>query len=210
MRLVRWGVDMDAAGWDERYAGSELVWSAGPNTFVEEICAPLAPGRALDLAAGEGRNSLWLAERGWEVTAVDFSAVGLEKARRAADARGVRLTTEVADLIAYEPSPSGFDLVMIVYLHLGAAELPGIIERAARAVAPGGRLVVVGHDVENLERGTGGPQVAEVLTTVPGVLAAIEPVGLRVERADLAERPVVTGDGSAAIALDTVVVGVRA
>ena len=77
-------------------------------------------------------------------------------------------------------------------------------------VAPGGRLVVVGHDVENLERGTGGPQMAEVLTTVPGVLAALEPVGLTIDRAEVAERPVIAADGSAAIALDTVVVGRRA
>jgi len=201
---------MDAAGWNERYAGTDLVWSAGPNVFVEAICSPLAPGRALDLAAGEGRNALWLAERGWEVTAVDFSSVGLDKALRAAEARDVRLETEVADLTSYVPTSEGYDLVLIVYLHLGAAELPLIIEGAARAVAPGGRLVVVGHDVENLERGTGGPQMAEVLTTVPGVLSALEPMGLAIERAEVAERPVIAADGSAAVALDTVVVGRRA
>jgi SAM-dependent methyltransferase len=201
---------MDAAGWNERYAGTDLVWSAGPNVFVEAICSPLAPGRALDLAAGEGRNALWLAERGWEVTAVDFSSVGLDKALRAAEARDVRLETEVADLTSYVPTSEGYDLVLIVYLHLGAAELPLIIEGAARAVAPGGRLVVVGHDVENLERGTGGPQMAEVLTTVPGVLAALEPMGLAIDRAEVAERPVIAANGSAAVALDTVVVGRRA
>ena len=75
---------MDAAGWDERYAASELVWSAEPNRFVAEVCADLAPGRALDLAAGEGRNAIWLAQRGWDVTATDFSAVGLDKGRRLA------------------------------------------------------------------------------------------------------------------------------
>lgn len=201
---------MDAAGWNERYAETDLVWSAGPNVLIEEICSPLAPGRALDLAAGEGRNALWLAERGWEVTAVDFSSVGIDKAHRSAQARGVRLESEVADLTSYVPTSEGYDLVLIVYLHLGAAELPLIIEGAARAVAPGGRLVVVGHDVENLERGTGGPQMVEVLTTVPGVLAALEPVGLAIDRAEVAERPVIAADGSAAIALDTVVVGRRA
>ena len=200
---------MDADGWNERYAGTDLVWSAGPNAFVEQICSSLTPGTALDLAAGEGRNALWLAELGWEVTAVDFSSVGLEKARRAAVARGVHLETEEADLTSYEPARDRFDLVLIVYLHLGAAELPPIIEGAARAVAPGGRLVVIGHDVENLERGTGGPQVAEVLTTVPGVLAAVEPVGLVIDRAEVAERSVTAADGTSAVALDTVVVGRR-
>ncbi|MFD0328131.1 methyltransferase domain-containing protein [Streptacidiphilus monticola] len=79
---------MDAEDWDRRYAAEELVWSAGPNRFVAEELAGLTPGRALDLAAGEGRNALWLAEQGWRVDAVDWSAVGLDKARRAAAARG--------------------------------------------------------------------------------------------------------------------------
>lgn len=199
---------MDAAGWDERYAGTELVWSAGPNVFVEEICAGLEPGSALDLAAGEGRNSVWLAERGWDVTAVDFSAVGLAKAERMARERGVSIRTEVADLTEFEPEAGAHSLVLVVYLHLGARELPAILDRAARAVAPGGRLVVIGHDLDNLGRGTGGPQVAEVLTTVPGVLEAIAPAGLRVERAEVAERSVTSADGSLATALDTVVVAV--
>ena len=73
------GCDVDAAGWDERYAATDLVWSAGPNQFVEAACADLPPGRAVDLAAGEGRNAIWLARRGWQVTAVDFSQVGLDK-----------------------------------------------------------------------------------------------------------------------------------
>ena len=74
---------MDARAWDERYAATELVWSAGPNQFVESELKDLRPGRALDLAAGEGRNAIWLAEQGWEVTAVDFSLVGLDKGRAA-------------------------------------------------------------------------------------------------------------------------------
>ena len=75
---------MDAEAWDERYADSELVWSVEPNQFVAAECADLPPGRALDLAAGEGRNSIWLARRGWDVTAVDFSQAGLDKGRRLA------------------------------------------------------------------------------------------------------------------------------
>ncbi|MCI3276673.1 class I SAM-dependent methyltransferase [Streptomyces cylindrosporus] len=95
---------MDAATWDERYRGSELVWKAEPNRFVAEDLAGLkASGRAVDLAAGEGRNSVWLAERGWEVDAVDFSAVALEKAERLAADRGVRLRTVRADLTAGHP-----------------------------------------------------------------------------------------------------------
>ncbi|MFL6133228.1 MAG: class I SAM-dependent methyltransferase, partial [Nocardioidaceae bacterium] len=72
---------MDARAWDERYAASELIWSATPNRFVEAELTSLPPGRAVDLAAGEGRNALWLADRGWHVTAVDFSLAGLDKGR---------------------------------------------------------------------------------------------------------------------------------
>ena len=72
---------MDAEAWNERYRTSELMWSAGPNQFVEAELADLAPGRAVDLAAGEGRNAIWLARRGWQVTAVDFSQVALDKGR---------------------------------------------------------------------------------------------------------------------------------
>ena len=77
---------MDSEAWDERYAATELVWSAEPNQFVAAECADLAPGRAVDLAAGEGRNAIWLAGRGWAVTAVDFSSVALERGRRLAAA----------------------------------------------------------------------------------------------------------------------------
>ena len=77
---------MEREQWDERYRADELIWKVEPNRFLVEEVAGLVPGRALDLACGEGRNALWLAERGWQVTAVDFSAVGLEKARRLASA----------------------------------------------------------------------------------------------------------------------------
>src|ERR1700754_3536553 len=101
---------MDADAWDERYAATELVWSAGPNRFVEEECADLQPGRALDLAAGEGRNALWLAERGWSATAVDFSAVALDRARSLAGQRlgehAGTVTLIRADVRDYVPRPA--------------------------------------------------------------------------------------------------------
>src|ERR1022692_4898294 len=78
---------MKSEEWDKRYAGQELVWTAEPNRFVVAELKDLAPGRALDLGAGEGRNAVWLASAGWQVTAVDFSAVGLDKGRRLAENR---------------------------------------------------------------------------------------------------------------------------
>ena len=114
---------MDQTAWDERYAGPELVWGAGPNCFVTEELAALEPGRALDLGTGEGRNAIWLAARGWQVTGVDFSAVGLARAAELARQRGVDVGWVKADLLSYQPSPAGYDLVLIAYIQLPADEL---------------------------------------------------------------------------------------
>ena len=198
---------MDADAWDDRYRDTELVWSAGPNMFVEQHCKDLPPATAIDLAAGEGRNAIWLAERGWQATAVDFSAEAIDKVRQIAERRGVALDTEVADLTGYVPTPGGYDLVVIAYLQLIDAELTPILRRAAEAVSPGGRLVLVSHDLTNLESGHGGPQHPAVLTTPDQVVAAIGEA-LTVEVAETAERRVPTDDGDKT-ALDTVVVASR-
>ncbi|MFC7739793.1 class I SAM-dependent methyltransferase [Nocardiopsis composta] len=97
---------MDSKAWDERYRATGLVWGAGPNRFVVEQTEGLAPGRALDLAAGEGRNAVWLAERGWRVTAVDFSPVAVERGRRIAAERGADVEWAAADVRAYTPNPA--------------------------------------------------------------------------------------------------------
>lgn len=198
---------MDANTWDERYRDTELMWSAGPNAFVEEICSGFEPGRSIDLAAGEGRNALWLAEQGWDSTAVDFSAVAIDKAAAIAERRGITITTVVADLTSYTPTPAGYDLVVIAYLQLPAEQLGPILERAAAAVAPGGHLVLVNHDLDNLEHGYGGPPRAEVLTTPDQVVAAIGAT-LTVDRAETVDRHVQTDDGPR-VAKDTLVVAHR-
>lgn len=198
---------MDAAAWDERYAASERVWSAGPNEFVEQVCGALAVGRAIDLAAGEGRNALWLASRGWDATAIDFSSVAIDRARATAAERDIALRTEVVDLETYVPQAAGYELVLIAYLHLPAVVWRPVLERAAAAVAPGGRLVIVGHDRTNLEHGVGGPQDAAVLTSPDDIVAVISP-DLEVERAEVVDRAVSTDDGPR-VAKDTLVVAVR-
>ncbi len=185
---------MDAPDWNRRYAETELVWSAGPNRFLAAEAAELPPGRALDLACGEGRNAIWLAERGWQVTAVDFSEVAVEKGRK----RNAEVEFAVADLLAYEPAEAAFDLVIVFYLQLPAGELRTVLRRAARAVAPGGTFLLVGHDLRNLAEGHGGPQDATVLYTPEDVAGAIGE--LELERAETVKRPV---DG--AVALDVLV-----
>lgn len=198
---------MDAQTWNQRYRDSELVWSTGPNLFVEELCRDLTPGRSIDLAAGEGRNAIWLAEQGWDSTAVDYSDVAIEKAHQLAERRGVTVTTEVADLTTYEPTPDGYDLVLVAYLQLSDEQLAPILRRAAAAVAPGGTFLLVCHDRENLEHGYGGPQQIDVLTSPDQVVAELG-AGFTIERSEVAERRVQTDDGER-VALDTIVLARR-
>ena len=177
---------MDRSSWDERYRTEELVWKAEPNRFLVAEVGSLRPGRALDLACGEGRNALWLAEWGWEVVGVDFSAVGLDKARSLAASRGLRVELVEADLREWDPPEASFDLVVLMYLHLPAADRRQVLAAASRALAPGGTLLVVGHDSTNLTDGVGGPQDASVLYT-PDEIAAELP-GVKLERAERVRR----------------------
>ena len=200
---------MDSRRWDERYAGAEFEWTTRPNQCVTAELADLPPGRALDLAAGEGRNSVWLAERGWRVTAVDFSRVGLAKGRQLATARGVgeaRIDWILADLYDYEPDQGSFDLVLITYFHAGADLRVAVLARAAAALAPGGNLLVVGYDLTNLTEGVGGPQYPEVLYTPESITAEVS--GLRVLRAGRVRRTV-DRDGVSGTAIDTLVLAAR-
>lgn len=173
---------MKREDWDRRYAERELVWSAEPNRFLVAETGELRPGRALDLACGEGRSSLWLAERGWKVTAVDYSGVALAKARRIAERRGVAVDWVLADLLDYEPEPGAFDLVLVLYLHVRADERRRILAAAAAAVAPGGTFLLLGHDLANLTEGWGGPSDASLLYT-PDEIAAELP-GLELVKAE--------------------------
>ena len=177
---------MDADSWDRRYAETDLVWSADPNRFVAAELADVPPGTAVDLAAGEGRNALWLASLGWRVTAVDFSAVALDKGRRIARARGLDVEWVPADLADYTPPAA--DLVLVAYLHVPPPLWRTVLARAVAAVAPGGTLLLVGHDSTNLTEGTGGPQDLERLWSVDDIVAALGE--LRVRRADRVRRPV--------------------
>lgn len=188
--------------WDRRYAGKELVWTAQPNRLVAAEVAALAPGRALDLACGEGRNAVWLAERGWRVTGIDFSVVALEKARGLADRRDVAVDWLVADVLDHELDARAFDLVLVCYLQLPAGELARALRSAASAVAPGGTLLVLGHDSTNLADGHGGPKDPSVLFTPEDVLGSIG--DLVVERAEKVQRTVALEEGEA-VAIDAFV-----
>jgi SAM-dependent methyltransferase len=181
---------MDAGAWDERYAAADQVWSVEPNQFVAAELADLAPGTAVDLACGEGRNAIWLAGRGWTVTGIDFSEVALERARQRAEDRHV--TWVVGDALTVDLPQ--VDLVVLAYLQLPAEQRRTAVRRAFAALAQGGTLFVVAHDSTNLTEGTGGPQDPAVLYTAEDVLADLAGEELEVVRAERVPRTVTKDD----------------
>ena len=190
---------MDAQDWDARYA-ERAQWSTGPNALVAALLADLPPGRAVDLAAGEGRHARWLAGLGWQVTAVDFSAVGLDRGRAAPGADAVRWV--VGDVLRWTPEEPDLDLVLVAYLHLLQADTVALLSRAVGWLRPGGRLLVLGHDADNPTRGVGGPQDPAILHSTDR-LAPVADL-LEVDRLEQVERPTPAGT-----ALDTLLFGRR-
>ncbi|HEU4972830.1 MAG TPA: class I SAM-dependent methyltransferase [Gaiellaceae bacterium] len=157
--------------WDARYAGVENLWAAKPNRFLVAEVADLEPGRALDLACGEGQNAIWLATLGWQVTGVDYSEVAIAKARGRAERDEVDAEFVCADLVTYEPGSSVFDLVVVLYLHIPSRERHVVLDRATAALAPGGTFLLVGHDTLNMTEGVGGPSDPDIHFT-PDEIAA--------------------------------------
>ncbi len=188
---------MDSQDWDRRYQAEESLWSLEPNRWVADYAGPLPSGRALDLACGEGRNAIWLAELGWRVVGVDFSQVALDKAVRRTEGRpsvAGRIDWQHADLLDYLPDARAFDLVLVSYLHLPAADRRRVLCRAADAVSEGGILMIIGHDSANLTEGTGGPQDPAILYSAADLLAELDDAtaggGWSVQEAAALRRPV--------------------
>jgi SAM-dependent methyltransferase len=188
-----------AQEWDQKYAEKQQ-WSSEPSALVAELLADLPAGDAVDLAAGEGRHALWLAGRGWRVTAVDFSEVGLARGRSQPGAEQVSWVS--ADVLAWPASPESFDLVLIAYLHVPIDDLLALLRRAVGWLRPGGRLLTLGHDLDNLSRGVGGPQEPAILHS----LERLAPIAalLEVDRFEQVLRPTPAG-----VAVDTLLWGRR-
>ncbi|MEV0294554.1 methyltransferase domain-containing protein [Nocardia sp. NPDC050710] len=218
---------MEPADWDARYAQSELVWGAPPNaTVVEHVYGlerhtplhPDTPGgeipalpRALDLACGEGRNALWLATHGWQVHAVDYSQVGIDKGRTVATrlSRSVRgrITWQCADVTDFDSAGiSGpYELILMVFLHLPADQRRIVLHRAANLLTPGGTLLILGHDTRNLTEGFGGPKDPSILFTPDDIVADLRPESghLRVRIAERILRPTEERDAIDALVVAT-------
>jgi SAM-dependent methyltransferase len=178
--------------WDRRYAEVDNLWSRKPNRWLMAEVEGLSPGRALDLACGEGQNAVWLAEKGWKVLGVDYSSVAIARARERASAAGVDADFLCADLLELEPEPRAYDLVIVLFLHLPSQDHHTVLARAAEALGPAGTFVFIGHDLANLTEGVGGPSDPDLLHT-PDDIAAQLP-GLQIEKAERILRDVDDAD----------------
>jgi SAM-dependent methyltransferase len=165
-----------ASFWDEKYAGSDRVWSGNPNRRLVEQVSDLPVGTAVDAGCGEGADVVWLARRGWRVTGVDVSGVALERAAAHAADEGVAASTDWlrADLLAGDPIPAGVDLVTAAFVHTPPELLGVVYGRLADAVAPGGTLVVVAHHPDDIATGLRNARLSGHLIAPEQVTAVLD------------------------------------
>lgn len=197
----------DQAYWDGRYRSADRVWSGHPNAHLVGEASAIAPGTALDVGCGEGADAIWLAERGWQVTAVDVSTVALDRA--AANAAGAgdevsgRITWQHLDLTRQAPT-GPFDLVSVQFLHLPPAQRDAVLDRLAAIVSAGGSLLVVGHHPSDLQTTVRRPRVPELFFTGADLAARLPPDDWQVVTDAAPERTVADPDGRPVAVRDTV------
>lgn len=188
--LLAWGMSRDF--WDERYARDELVYGQAANDFLTHVADRFPrEGQAIDLGAGEGRNALFLAERGLDVLAVDQSKVGMEKAQRIATQRGLQLRTLAADLNDFDVEPASIDVVSSIFVHLPQGLRSGLHARVQRWLKPGGFFVLEAYAPDQIARTTGGPKDPALLAPLQTLLDELAP--LKIEHALATVRTVVEG-----------------
>jgi SAM-dependent methyltransferase len=182
--------------WDERYGSKDRVWSGNPNPQLEREVADLAPGRALDAGSGEGADAIWLARRGWRVTALDISAVALERgAAHAGPELADRITWQRADLLDWTPHDQRYDLVSAHFLHLPSELRARVYANLAASVADGGTLLVVGHHPSDLQTTMGRPNLPDLMFTAEQLAAALEEERWEVVTAESRGRPAIDPEG---------------
>jgi len=205
------GTVLDRAFWESWYAERDQVWTGNPNPALVDEAAELTPGRALDIGAGEGGDAIWLAERGWTVTAVDIAETACERGRRAAESAGAdiagRITWQAADIVTWAPPARAFDLVAVHYVHLTDDERPTAYAACAEAVAPGGTLLIVGHHPGDMEDAS--QQWGENRFFTAEQLASELDDGWDLVAADARLRPHRDPDGNERTIRDTVLVARR-
>ena len=196
--------------WDERYSGSDRIWSGRPNPRLVEHATGMTPGTAIDVGCGEGADVVWLAARGWEVVGVDVSVVALDRARQHAVDAGVsgRTTFRRLDLVAGEPLPGTADLVSAQFLHLPGSVFGPVYGGLAAAVRPGGRLLVTGHHPADASTGLRNERLVHLLFAPEQVTALLDPDEWEIDVADAPTREV-EGEGGPVLVTDTVVLATR-
>ena len=188
--------------WDGRYRERGAVCGSEPSRFLLEVAADLDPGTALDLGCGQGRNALWLAGLGHTVTGLDLSPVAVAQATEIAAKLDIDARFEAVDLLTWDPGGRVWDLVLLANLHLPEKLRRTVHAAAVRAVAPGGRIVVIAHHLDNLGSGTGGPSNPDWLFTEAQLEADFS--DLEIVRNERVVRPTEHGD-----AVDIVCVAVN-
>jgi 2-polyprenyl-3-methyl-5-hydroxy-6-metoxy-1,4-benzoquinol methylase len=169
----------DEAAWDERYREAPALWSGHPNPQLISEASGLPTGTALDVGSGEGADAIWLAQRGWQVTAVDLSSVAIERATAHAVHAGAevadRITWVHADVITWEPGAARFDLVSAQYMHLPPPQRSPLFARLADAVRPDGTLLIVGHHPSDLQTTMHRAHLPERFFTGDDIVSALDP-----------------------------------
>ena len=173
---------MDKAFWDSKYSVDEYVYTKDVNRFVQEHLSDLSPGKMIDLAGGEGRNTVFFAERGWQAENIDLSSVGLEKCQKLAAEKNVldRVFTTNASALDFVSQLGPVDLGVCAYLQIPQAELTIAITRLVENIKPGGVFFGVWHALENLKDGFGGPQNPEVLPSETSMTALLSSLPLAI------------------------------
>jgi SAM-dependent methyltransferase len=194
--------------WDARYGSADQIWSGNPNPRLVEQVADLAPGTALDVGCGEGADAIWLASRGWSVTAIDVSTVALDRAAARAVEVGAeiadRITWQQADVLSWEPAPFQFDLVSAQFMHLPGPARESLHRRLAAAVRPGGTLLIVGHHPSDLETSAGRWNMPDFFYTADQIAATLDPDVWQIVVAAAPERQALDPDGQPVTIRDAV------
>ena len=174
---------MDSTYWDDKYSTEDYVYTKLENRFVVEYCQDLEGKTAIDLAGGEGRNSVYLAKRGWQVENIDFSQVALDKFLKFAEAEQVldNCTATCSSALDFNPKTTPVDLGVIAYLQINQTDLKTAILRLVSNLKPGGHLFGVWHSRDNLTGGFGGPRDPEVLPDIATITEALKGTKLEIK-----------------------------
>lgn len=177
--------------WDERYSAEDYVYGKDPNQFLANAANKIPKGKVLCVAEGEGRNAVFLAEQGYEVVAVDASAVGLEKARKLAAERGVSIQTIVSDLAHFDIEPESWDGVVSIFAHVPPQVRKELHKKIVNGLRSGGVMILESYRPDQLKYKTGGPPTAEFMMTLEGLEQELK--GLHFEYGFELDRDIVEG-----------------